>query len=351
MKKFIGIFVFLLLVYGFLLFANPGARSAENHFNLARRIGLFGVISLGAGMLIISGGIDLSVGSVVGLSATLFAMILRGESWVGRMFVELTGTRNETVLGSYAIITVLITGMLIGSINGLLVTKVRVQAFIVTLCGLFVYRGIARWLANDTVKGLGVTHPGLKHALYSDSEMWGLLRPINRALASLHLPQVSVPVSLVIFLFLVAAAIVFLHFSVYGRYFYAIGSNERAAHYSGVATDRYKLLAYIMCSTLAAFFGILYVMQQNSAQPSDTGNFYELYAIAGAVLGGCSLRGGEGSVFGICVGTTILILLPNLTNMWGISSTLEYTVIGAALLLGAILDEVLRRFGTGRSAR
>src|SRR5262249_10320085 len=135
------------------------------------------------------------------------------------------------------------------------------------------------------------------------------------------------------------------------RYFYAIGSNERAAHYSGVATDRYKLLAYIMCSTLAAFFGILYVMQQNSAQPSDTGNFYELYAIAGAVLGGCSLRGGEVSVFGICIGTTILILLPNLTNMWEISSTLEYTVIGGALLLGAILDEALRRFGTGRSAR
>src|SRR5262249_21772637 len=155
--------------------------------------------------------------------------------------------------------------------------------------------------------------------------------------------QVDVPVSLMIFLVLVVAAVIFLHFSVYGRYFYAIGSNERAARYFGVATDRYKLLAYVMCSTLAAFFCVLFFIQENSSQPLSTGNFYELYAIAGAVLGGCSLRGGEGSVFGICIGTTILILLPNLTNMWGISSTLEYTVIGGALLLGAVLDEVLRR--------
>jgi ribose transport system permease protein len=129
-----------------------------------------------------------------------------------------------------------------------------------------------------------------------------------------------------------AAATVFLHFSVYGRYLYAIGSNEKAASYSGIATDRYKILAYALCSGLAALFGILELMQNNSAQPSSAGEFYELYAIAGAVLGGCSLRG-----------TAILWLLPNFNNMVGISSTLEKIVIGSALLLGAILDEVLRR--------
>jgi ribose transport system permease protein len=351
MKKNIGILAFLLVVYAFLLLADPTARSAQNHFHLARRVGLFGILSLGAGMLIISGGIDLSIGSVVGLCATLFAMLMRGESWLGRTFMEKTGTHNEAIIAFFAIVVVLLTGALIGFINGILVTKVRVQAFVVTLCGLFVYRGMARWLGSDSVKGLGVTFPALKRVLYADDEMWGLLRPINRWLESLHLPQVAVPVSLVIFSVLVVAATIFLHFSVYGRYFYAIGSNERAARYSGVATDRYKLLAYVMCSTLAAFFAVLYVMQENSSQPSLTGNFYELYAIAGAVLGGCSLRGGEGNISGICIGTTILILLPNLVNMWGISSTLDYTVIGAALLLGAILDEVLRRFGAGRAGR
>src|SRR5262249_13907630 len=141
---------------------------------------------------------------------------------------------------------------------------------------------------------------------------------------------------------------VFLHFSVHGRYFYAIGSNEKAARYSGVATDRYKLLAYVLCSTLAAFYGVLFLMQENSAQPSSTGNFLELYAIAGGVLGGCSLRGGEGNIVGMAIGTSILVLLPNLSIMLGIPSSLEYTVIGGALLLGAILDEVTRRFGAGR---
>jgi ribose transport system permease protein len=91
-------------------------------------------------------------------------------------------------------------------------------------------------------------------------------------------------------------------------------------------------------------------MRYNSAQPSSAGNFFELYAIAGAVLGGCSLRGGEGTVLGMLIGTAILMILPNLTNMWGIPSELEPTVIGAALLIGAVLDELLRRRGSLRGA-
>jgi ribose transport system permease protein len=88
---------------------------------------------------------------------------------------------------------------------------------------------------------------------------------------------------------------------------------------------------------------VLFLMEHNSSQPSQTGSFLELYAIAGAVLGGCSLRGGEGSVIGILIGTAILWILPNFTNMWGVPSALEYTVIGGALLAGAVLDELLRR--------
>ncbi len=137
-----------------------------------------------------------------------------------------------------AIPAVLLVGALIGLINGLLVTKVKVQAFVVTLCGLFVYRGVARWLADDLVKGLGVDHERLRAALYlSDS--------------------LSVPLSILYFAVLAGAAAVFLHLSVYGRYLYAIGSNERAARYAGIATDRYKLLAYVICSTLAALYGAL----------------------------------------------------------------------------------------------
>jgi ribose transport system permease protein len=337
MKKFIGIFVFLLIIYGILLWSDEGARSAVNHFNLARRIGMYGILTLGAGILIISGGIDLSMGSVVGLCATIYAMLLQGELGLTRWLMPPPGGQAATwqlvLAPTISILAVLLLGATIGLVNGVLVTKVRVQAFVVTLCGLFIFRGAARWIAGDTVHGLGISHQTLKYYLYRSTDVFGL------------------PMSLVFFLLLAAVAVVFLHLSVHGRYLYAIGSNEKAASYSGVATDRYKLLAYVLCSTLAALYGILFLMQENSAQPSSTGNFLELYAIAGAVLGGCSLRGGEGSIAGLAIGTTILVLLPNLAIMLNIPSSLEYTVIGGALLLGAILDEVLRRFGAARALK
>jgi ribose transport system permease protein len=129
-----------------------------------------------------------------------------------------------------------------------------------------------------------------------------------------------------------------------GRYLYAIGGNERAARFAGIAVDRYKILAYVICSTLSAFAGILYITQHNSALPSNVGSFYELYAIAAAVLGGCSLRGGEGTVPGMALGTAIIWLLDRLTLMLGIRSELLSTVVGAFLLAGVILEELLRRF-------
>jgi len=309
MKKLLGLALFLLILYLLLLASDPGARSAINHFNLGKRIGLYGIISLGAGCLIISGGIDLSIGSVVGLCATVMAMLVAKHEWPWPA----------------AFAVVLALGAAIGAVHGLFVTKLKVQAFVVTLCGLFIYRGIARWLAHDQVQGLQNKAKWLKYWLYQSKDVFGL------------------PMSLVIFLILAGLFAVFLHLSVYGRYLSAIGSNEQAARYAGIAVDRYKVLAYVICSTLAAFFSIVFLMEQSSAQPSSTGNFFELYAIAGAVLGGCSLRGGEGTVPGIMIGAAILWILPNFTNMWGVSSQLEYTVIGGALLFGALLDEFLRR--------
>src|SRR5262245_53440938 len=172
MKKFVGIFCFLVLVYAVLMAAQvyvlvqqqrkAGAseinwtrvRTAvvNNNYNLVERVGLSGIICLGVALLIISGGIDLSIGSVVGLSATLLAMLLRKDDFGWQPTV--------------AIPAVLLMGALVGLVNGLLVTKVKVQAFVVTLCGLFVYRGAARWLAGDTVKGLGVDHDPLREMLY-----------------------------------------------------------------------------------------------------------------------------------------------------------------------------------------
>src|SRR5262249_8461628 len=147
MKKLIGIFLFLLVLYGVLLMSNPGARSAQNHFNLAQRIGLRGVVSLGAGLLIIAGGIDLSIGSVAGLCATVCAMLML------------------SIPPALAIAATILLGAVIGLINGLCVTKMRVQPFIVTLCGLFIFRGLARWVSGDQVQTLGKEFSGWKYAL------------------------------------------------------------------------------------------------------------------------------------------------------------------------------------------
>lgn len=327
-KKLLGLALFLVILYVLLLVADPGARSYINHLNLGRRIGLNGIVSLGVALVIIAGGIDLSIGSVVALCSTVMAVLLAQKGWH-----PLTAMAAVVGLG---------TG--IGLVHGLLITKLRVQAFIVTLCGLFIYRGLARWFVGDRVVGvrgnLAESLPegadaaavaenisALKYALYSSKDVFGL------------------PMSLVILLGLAAVAAVFLHFSIYGRYLLAIGSNEQAARYSGIATDRYKIVAYAICSALAAFYGVLYLMENNSSQPSQTGSFLELYAIAGAVLGGCSLRGGEGSVVGILMGTALLTILPNFVKMWGVPDELEYTVIGTALLIGAILDEQMRNRG------
>jgi ribose transport system permease protein len=311
-NKVVGIALFLLVLYVTVLFSAEGARSADNHFNLGRRIGMYGIISLGAGILIISGGIDLSIGSVAALSASI-VVLLNKQGWPPL----------------YCFLAALGVGLLIGLIHGLIVTKLRVQAFVVTLCGLFLYRGLARWLADDANQTLSPAFQGFwRDVLYRSRYVFGL------------------PMSLVILLVVAAIAAVFLHLSVHGRYLTAIGSNEKAARYSGIPTDRYKIAAYMICSCFAALYGILFLMQENQVQPSSSGNFDELYAIAGAVLGGCSLRGGEGTVLGILIGTAILRLLGNFVNMWGIPSALEFTVIGAALLVGAILDEAMRRRGS-----
>jgi ribose transport system permease protein len=314
MKQLLGISVLLAALYAGIYALVPEQGQAQNNYNLGKRIGLDGIITLGAGMLIISGGIDLSIGAVVALSGTLAAILLNDPDYGWPPYLALPA--------------VLAMGAAIGLVNGLLVTKLRLPAFIVTLCGLFIFRGLAQTISGNLSKGLGDEYEDLKHILY-DWDVFGL------------------PRFLVIFLILVALATLFLHFSVYGRYLYAIGGNERAARYSGIATDRYKILAYVLCSLLASFYGILFLMENNSVKPSTDGSFLELYAIAGAVLGGCSLRGGEGTILGIVIGTAILTLLPSLTNQLGIRSELKFIVIGGALLLGAIMDEWLRPRRTG----
>jgi ribose transport system permease protein len=311
MLKLLGNVVVLAVLYGALVLdpeTSSTARRPENHQYLAERIGQYGILSLAAGILIITGGIDLSIGSTVALTSVVLWKLLMDYNWPPAV----------------AIPAVLLLGALIGLGHGLLVAVARIQAFIVTLCGLLVYRSIARWLTGDRTVGLESRYEELKD--FCNGYILG------------------VPVHFWLFIGLLLVLGIFLHFSVYGRYFYAIGSNEKAARYCGIPTTRYKISAYVLCSTLAAFFAVLNMMKMNSVQPSTTGNFFELYGIAAAVMGGCSLRGGEGNVLGIFLGTCIIYVLPNYVFFKGVPSSLEGAIFGLALLVGAFADEMLRRY-------
>jgi len=135
----------------------------------------------------------------------------------------------------------------------------------------------------------------------------------------------------------------FLHGTRYGRYLFAIGSNEDAARYAGIPTDRYKILAYVICSALAGLGSVLYLLDNRTANATSAGSWLELYAITGAVLGGCSLRGGEGTIPGMFLGAAVLPLLRQLCTFVKIPNEVEFAVIGAALLLGTVADELLKR--------
>jgi ribose transport system permease protein len=145
---------------------------------------------------------------------------------------------------------------------------------------------------------------------------------------------------------LVLAAVmwVVLHRSVFGRYLYAVGKNEEAARYSGIRTTRVIITAYIICTTTAALAAIFFAMYTRSILPSGHGNFYELYAIAAAVLGGFSLRGGEGSIIGVVLGTILLQILQNLVNLLGIPSSLNFAVMGSVILIGVLADQQFTRY-------
>ena len=204
------------------------------------------------------------------------------------------------------------------------ITRLKIQPFIVTLCGLLFYRGLARFIANDATQGFG-----------SEGFMW------LRNLASGQLFSIPTP-----FLFLILIGIlmwVVLQRSVYGRYLFAVGRNEEAARYSGIGTRKIISSAYVLSGLLAGITGVLMAFYTNSISPSSHGNFYELYAIAAAVLGGCSLRGGEGSVIGIVIGTALLQVLQNLVNLLGIPSSLNFAVMGTVILIGVVADELVRR--------
>ncbi len=318
MKKILGILGLLLAIFVVTWIVEPKFVSAYNLQNIIRWTSLFGIISIGVAFVIITGGIDLSIGSLIGLVGCLLPMLLAaGYSPV------------------IALLAVVVLSLAIGLMHGLLITRLGLQPFVVTLCGLLFYRGFARWLTHDQVQGFGSSYEGLRQLAIGKVPLGG---------------GFALPIPFFLLLIAGILAALFLNRTIWGRYLLALGRNETAARYSGIQIERMKVLAYVLCSGTAGLGGILFALDVNSVQPAAHGNFYELYAIAAAVLGGCSLRGGEGSILGVVIGAAIMRLLYNAINISGIPTQLEFAIIGAVILAGVIADELIRRVAGRRRA-
>ncbi|WP_081444969.1 ABC transporter permease [Blastopirellula marina] len=358
MNKSWGMLFLLVLICVVTAIFRPRFVEPGNLANIIRWTSLYGVMGIGVAFVIITGGIDLSIGSMLALVGSLFGVLMA----------------QYNLPPAAAIMMVLVMSTLLGLVYGLLITKLKLQPFVVTLCGLLILRGLARATAGGSSVG------GFQRLSYLINYEWGsipvpFLPWINEGYWSFHkwLPsrgdqpghfalndageRISldwydwVPLHPPI-LYLAAIAIIaaiFLNWTVFGRHLKALGKNEQAARYSGVRTDTMVIISYMICTAMAGVAGVLFSIDIGSVMPSTFGNFYELYAIAAAVLGGCSLRGGEGSIIGVVIGTAILRVLQNSIEMWSIQE-LEFAVVGGVILIGVIADEIARRIIAQRRA-
>ncbi len=317
----LGITVLLAVVCVFTALASDSFLSAYNLENVVRRTSLFGIISIGVAFVIVTGGIDLSVGSVICLVGCGLPWLLTVHHW--------------PLPAALLAVTAVSAG--IGLMHGLIITRLRIQPFIVTLCGLLLYRGIARGFTGDQTVGFGADFQGLRD-----------LATVRLSIPFVDVEGFKLPLPFVFLLVFAVLGAVFLSKSVCGRHLLALGRNEQAARFSGVNTARVTVMAYVISSTLAGFGGLLFVLDVNSAQPVDFGNFYELYAIAAAVLGGCSLRGGEGTMFGVVIGAALMQVLRNMITLTTKHHNMEFAIIGAVILCGVIADELMKRFASRR---
>ena len=299
-----GVFIALLVMIVCMSIASPVFLSVNNVFNVMRNVTTIGIMSIGVTIIIISGGIDLSVGSVMAVSAMVMA----------RLFHHGVGT-VPALLAGFAF------GALLGAVNATMVTRVKLPPFIATLGMLSIGRGLTVLFAT-----------GLRGSVASNITVTD---PLVLFLGGGRLGPVPIPVIITVILFLIFAW--FLKHTVPGRQIYAIGSNEEAARLSGVDINRVKLYAYTVTGLLSALAGILQAGLLSTAV-TNAGNGIELDVIAAVVIGGASLNGGKGSVWGALIGASIMAVLRNsfvLLRLPGFAQTIS---IGVVIILAVALD-------------
>ncbi|TDL87206.1 ribose ABC transporter permease [Vibrio vulnificus] len=298
-QKF-GPLLALVLLFIVITVLNPSFMEPNNILNLLRQTSINALIAFGMTFIILTGGIDLSVGSILALSSALMA---------GMMVSGL-----DPIL---AILVGILLGAIMGVINGILVSKGKMAPFIVTLATMTIFRGLTLvYTDGKPITGIG------------DSVMFQMLG--RGYFLGVPVPAVVMVIAFFILWFL-------LHKTSFGRKTYAIGGNERASRISGIKVDRVKVAIYGLAGTMAAIAGAILTSRLNSAQPT-AGQSYEMDAIAAVVLGGTSLSGGKGRLFGTLVGVLIIGTLNNGMNLLGVSSFYQQVVKGAVILIAVLLD-------------
>jgi ribose transport system permease protein len=290
----------------------PNFLKADNLLNVANQIVVIAILAVGMTMVIITGGIDLSVGSLIALSAVVAARVIRDAAGA-----EQAGAFGMTAgclagIGACA---------LLGAFSGLMITQFAIPPFIVTLAMMLVGSGLAYLLAQG-------------QTIYQVPETFVWL---GRGIAGLGVPN-----AVVLMVLLYAAAHVLMSRMALGRYIYAVGGNPEAARLSGVPVKRVLLFVYTVCGALAGLGGVVMASQLKSGSPTF-GLMYELYAIAAVVVGGTSLSGGEGKILGTLIGAFIIAVIQNGMNLTGVESYTQKVVLGLVILGAVLLDRLKRR--------
>ena len=299
---FIAAIVFSPARNGELLFL-----TTENLANVVRSVSEIGIIAVGMTFVILTGGIDLSVGAIVGLAASGVAVLLM--------------ERDMSVLPAVAI--VLLIGTAFGAVQGLLSARLAIQSFIVTLAGLQVARGLARiWSGGEGVP-----------LAYGDGKD---LAPDSFSILNERLLGGLLPVPALIFVLVGLVAIFVLRRTTFSRHLYAIGGNERASRLSGVPINRVRIAVFAVSGFLAALAGIIHAGQLNQGSPND-GAGYELDAIAAVVIGGTSLMGGRGTVAGTLAGALLLGILNNILALNNVDANVQLLIKGLVIVAAAAL--------------
>jgi ribose transport system permease protein len=295
-------FFTLLALFIILSIASPNFLTSTNLSSVVRQTAVINIMALGMTVIIIAGGIDLSVGSILALAGLLGAMTMEkhGIGW--------------------GIATGMLVGMLCGFANGLMITSLRISPFIVTLGTMGIYRGFALIIS----KGLPVHEIPPSFSYLGEGTLLG------------------VPFVLWILLLCAVVTHIMLEHTRHGRYAFSIGSNPDAAFYAGVPVKFHTIVVYAGAGLLTGLSGMIEVSRLMTGQPTG-GQGYELTAIAAVVIGGGSLRGGEGSVLGTLVGAFIMGLLANGSDLLGTNPYWQQVIIGAVIILAVAFDELRKR--------